>query len=473
MSHPGSTFLDFSLPNATTWFYFSVLLVVGLFFRFGRFLSLRNWDLLTLFALVPGLLLLREAQENRASASRALGADLVLSAGQASANLSPSPTAWIGTSATAAWPARTHFDAGRAIWLAYLWLLIGSAYFFLRCLVELGLVRRPPFAPNLGTGGMIWLGLTLAAVMSAETLRRLHEPLATVPESVAVSRAAEVAAVTLGSWVLGSVALACHLVVVAGLVWIGGRHFQNWPGGIGTGVLYLLLPYTGLAMKDLTHVLPAMFVVLALAAYRWPLVAGVLLGLATLAAYFPLLLVPLWMGFYWKRGLGRFAFGYGLILGVLGLYLWIGGELWDDLQAALNLPDVRAWDWSAVPRAEGLWAGFELHYAYRVPLFIAHLAFVLAAAFWPMPKNLAHLIALSTAVILGVQFWYADAGGTYVVWYLPLLLLLVVRPNLAERTAPIVDPEQDRLRGAWRRLRRSLARLFHRPSTPQRESVRA
>src|SRR5271169_1549593 len=55
-----SIFEDFWLPNATTWFYFSLLLAVALFFKFSRLLSVRNWDVLTLFLLVPGLLLVRQ-----------------------------------------------------------------------------------------------------------------------------------------------------------------------------------------------------------------------------------------------------------------------------------------------------------------------------------------------------------------------------------------------------------------------------
>src|SRR5436309_1368922 len=52
-------FLDFNLPNATTWFYFSLLLAVALFVKFARLLSVRNWDVLTVFLLVPGLLLVQ------------------------------------------------------------------------------------------------------------------------------------------------------------------------------------------------------------------------------------------------------------------------------------------------------------------------------------------------------------------------------------------------------------------------------
>src|SRR5438270_3018874 len=59
-----SIFFDFNLPNATTWFYFSLLLAVALFFKFARLLSVRNWDVLTVFLLVPGLLLLQESRPN-------------------------------------------------------------------------------------------------------------------------------------------------------------------------------------------------------------------------------------------------------------------------------------------------------------------------------------------------------------------------------------------------------------------------
>src|SRR5437588_9077591 len=62
MPVPGSIFFDFKLPTAATWFYFSLLLAVALFFKFSRLLSMRNWDVLTIFLLVPGLLLLQESR---------------------------------------------------------------------------------------------------------------------------------------------------------------------------------------------------------------------------------------------------------------------------------------------------------------------------------------------------------------------------------------------------------------------------
>src|ERR1700738_5154637 len=105
-----SVFLDFSLPNATTWFYFSGLLAVALFFKFSRLLSVRNLDVVMLLLQFPGFLLLLESG-----------------------------------------------DRG---WAGYLWLFCGTGYFLGRCLVDLVLVRRPALGPNLTLGGLAWLAGT-------------------------------------------------------------------------------------------------------------------------------------------------------------------------------------------------------------------------------------------------------------------------------------------------------------------------
>ena len=45
-------FLDFNLPNTTTWFYFSFFLAIAIFFKFTRLLSVRNLDVVMFSA--PG-----------------------------------------------------------------------------------------------------------------------------------------------------------------------------------------------------------------------------------------------------------------------------------------------------------------------------------------------------------------------------------------------------------------------------------
>jgi hypothetical protein len=118
------------------------------------------------------------------------------------------------------------------------------------------------------------------------------------------------------------------------------------------------------------------------------------------------------------------------------------------------------------PTTEGFWLwmdGTGVHWAYRIPIFIAYLAFVFTTAFWPMPKNLAHVLALSAAVLIGIQFWYADQGGVYVLWYLPMLVLLMFRPNLADRRPLVINRETDWLWRLGRRLAYLTQRMLHLP----------
>jgi len=43
-------------------------------------------------------------------------------------------------------------------------------------------------------------------------------------------------------------------------------------------------------------------------------------------------------------------------------------------------------------------------------------------------------------VVVATQFWYSHQGGVYLLWYLPLLLLVVFRPRLASVQSSVFDP---------------------------------
>jgi hypothetical protein len=471
----GSIFLDFHLPNATTWFYMSLVLVVVIFFRFDRFLCLRNWDLLTLFLVTPALLLLHEARQQKSVAAYSHITGQVGVACGISSNLTAGPaatyTALVEVSGLCSAPRPTLFkEADSAVWRAYLWVALGSVYFLLRSLLDLGVVRRPVLSPNLNAGGLILLGVILLAVLGYRTVMLTEEAVSEPsPANVILDKAATVAAQAaeevnrtvstqhnphLAAWIRSALALAGHLVVVFGLAAIGARHFQSIIGGVAAAVLFLLLPYTAYHIGEIYHIFPAALVLGAILAYRRPTCAGILLGLAAGTVYFPVLLFPLWFSFYWRRGAGRFAVAFCGVMAIIGLSLLLDGSLNVYLESILSRPDWRAWDFSAQPKGVGLWTGIELHYAYRVPFFIAYVALVLTTAFWPARKHFGHLIALTAALIIGVQFWYANAGGTYVLWYLPLLVLLTLRPTLTDRFAPEIDPAKD-----W--LARSRRWVFH------------
>jgi hypothetical protein len=452
-----SVFLDFNLPNATTWFYFSFLLAVALFFKFARLLSIRNWDVVTLFLLVPGFLVIESSRLRPAPTADHPAVQAASLVGQAYAPNAPVSAA----GRVSAFLRHPHpaWEAARWRWLGYLWLLCGSAYFFGRCLFDLVLVQRPALAPNLTFGGLAWLAGALLICLTAVAFRQPDRGPPAVENITATATSVPLVVARQWAeppgWALRLAAVLCHVAVVAGLLVVGGRHFGDGGSGMAAATLYLMLPYTGMYVSQLAHAWPVALVVWAVAAYRRPTLAGALLGLASATAVFPALVLPAWIGFYWKRGAGRFLAAFVLAaaacLGTVGYALWTEGALDATLHEVLVQT---AWQPWKTPVTEGFWTG--IHAAYRIPVFVAYLAFVLASAVWPAPKNLAHLLALSAAALVGIQLWYADQGGTYVLWYLPLLLLLVFRPNLHDHRAPVLDPDNDwLLRG-----RRGLVRFF-------------
>src|SRR5437764_11482387 len=127
-----SIFFEFNLPNGTTWFYFSFLLAVALFFKFSRLLSVRNRDVVTVFLLVPGLLLLQDARPNPATPEKhpAVAAASVIAA--SGGNAVALPVA--GLSGVGALARTPELAPANTLWFGYLWLLCGSAYFLVRCL---------------------------------------------------------------------------------------------------------------------------------------------------------------------------------------------------------------------------------------------------------------------------------------------------------------------------------------------------
>lgn len=452
MMLPASIFFDFSLPNASTWSLFSLILAIALFFKFSRILSVRNWDILTLFLLTPGLLILQDTHREIAQLQEAMRA--------AQEQKAPINALQIEMAQLTRW-----------LWFGYVWLLLGSGYFLARCLFDLTLVRRPALAPNLSLGGLAWLASALGVCLAAVALRpqQPQGPAETAPigkgsplvepvQQIMANRvdrltAADKAGIDTSLVVERSLAILCHLAVVIGLVVIGAKHFQDIHAGMAAAAFYLVIPYTAIYIAQVHHVWPIALLIWAVVSYRRPMLAGTLLGLST-GSYFTALVFPAWLSFYRRRGAGRFAAAFllsaGLSLSILALHLWLQGDLHHRINDALALSDWQAWK---EPRTEGFWRwidGSSIHWAYRIPIFIAYIAFLVMTAFWPQPKNLAHVLALSTASLIGIQFWYADQGGVYVLWYLPLLLLLVFRPNLSERLPPEINPESDRLKG-WRR----------------------
>jgi len=240
------------------------------------------------------------------------------------------------------------------------------------------------------------------------------------------------------------IAILSQLAIVAGMIVIGYWHFDNIRMGIGAATLYLMLPYTAQMTGHVDHALPAALILWAVVFYRYPLYAGMLIGLGMGTSYFALYLLPLWISFYWQRGLGRFVLGVvgslAVLTGVLALTSASPLEFWKRVQAMFGL----YWP-MAMTGLDGIWhSDLPGHWSpeYRIPIFAVFVILCAGFAIWPAQKNLGTLLSCSAAVMVATQFWQGfgsghggDGGGMFMAWYLPLTLLSVFRPNLEDRIA--------------------------------------
>ena len=409
--------------HPTTWFYVSSLMMIGIFFKFHRFFSVRNLDLIGLISFTPGLLLLAHGKD-------ALG---------------------------------------------YAWLFTIGALFLVRLLLDTVMVRRPLLEPNLSAAGLTFTGGALfvflmtnvvTSQITADDLEadfngsvRLEKVL-----SLRSFQAGEEGSVqhgpgypmfhTFANGLLGApspdeevgqaesrrdlprramatrpAAILGHLAVIVAIVLICYRHFDNVQTGVAAASLYLMLPYASQMTGRVDHVIPAALIVWAIAAYRRPAVAGALIGLAGGLVFYPLFLLPLWLGFYWRRGAVRFVVGVVVALAVLVLLLAASsedlGSFWSQLQVMFGATSF------SVERVDGFWVSE----AYLIPVAAGFLALSVGMGLWPAHKNLGTLLSCSAAILLSSQFLKTHQGGLYMAWYLPLLVLTIFRPNLEDRVA--------------------------------------
>lgn len=408
-------FLQFDPPDSTAWLYTAGAVAVSCFLQFTRLFTLRNLDLLLLGLFAPGFLLIEDAV-------RAQLTDAGLAAGERLAG--------------------------------YAWLLTASAIWFVRCFLDGLIVRRPRVAPNLTPPGLFFLaGALLVGLSVATAVKPLERENGRVGRpTAAVNGVEETAAAVVEQtqpdggpppevvrrWAARGVGIVCQIAVVVLLVLICLKHFQDATTAATAAALYLLLPPTAYQFDQSHHVWPTAFVLGAVLAFRRPSTAGLLLGLAAGTSFFPLVLFPAWWQFYHGRGSGRFAVWFAAAVGgsavVAVLSLWLGHGYFAGVWQPENLKDWQPW---VKPETESVWTGGK--WVYRLPLFVAYLGMVLGTFVWPKARNLGQLLAVSAAVLLGIQFWFADRGGLYVLWYAPLLILMVLRPTATHLTPPGVN----------------------------------
>ena len=427
-----------------TWVYLSSLLMIGVFFKFSRFWSVRNLDLLMLILLAPGLLMVHFGQLGQLTSQEQTPV------GQGDTDEPPDSVGEAGAGAVG--QAVTVSPPQRTEYWGYLWLLTVNLVWLLRMLLDTGLTRRPLLAPNLSVGGMAFIGVALFGFLAGHSIF-LSTIIDSAPGSITDVITARMEQflrfqspdkgpgnAALDALPLGAnrtIALLSHFAIVLGLVMVSWRHFGNATNGIGAATLYLMIPYTSQLTGRIDHFLPAALLVWAIFFYRRPLLAGLFIGAAIGCIYYPLFMLPLWFSFYWRRGWIRFLIGALISLALLTLALRMAtgsANFLDDLQRMFGV--IRP----AMAGLEGVWnsqiGGWSP--VYRLPVLCAVLVLGLSMFLWPAQKNLGTLISGSAAMILCSQFWHGYGGGLYIAWFLPLTLLMIFRPNLEDRVAETV-----------------------------------
>ncbi len=340
----------------------------------------------------------------------------------------------------------------------FVYLLGIESLLLLRLMLDPLMVRRPLLDPNLTTGGLNFIGISLFIFMMANVVYSTPRiqvtqgpalgpgyammnmlpaiptrPVSNTPGGVLPPTNAELTASQARlAMIAKMLAIFAHLAIVAGIVLISNRHFANLRAGVGCATLYLMLPYTAQMTGRVDHALPAALLLWAVLSYRKPFVAGIFLGLAGGLVYYPLFLLPLWFSFYWQRGARPFAVGVVAMLALLMLALSFddSASLTEHLRRMFGLlnPNREAHE------LRGIW-GLGWNPIWRLPVIVAFVILSIFFAIWPAQKNLGTLLSGSAALMVAAQFWHGYGAGLYIAWFLPLLLLTVFRPNLQDRVA--------------------------------------
>ena len=227
-------------------------------------------------------------------------------------------------------------------------------------------------------------------------------------------------------------AITSQFAIVIGLILICYWHFNNFRMGIEAATIYLIIPYTAIYMGHVMHALPAALIVWAIATLKRPWVAGLLIGFAIGVSYYPLFLLVLWISFYWEKGKWPFIYGVLIGLGICTL-----GLIFTSVNVTQFLAQLQRMLGVFAPRMKNLGGIWQLGWDqwFRMPLLAAFIVFSASFAFWPIQKNIGSLISCTAAVMVALQFWHGFDGGTYLAYYIPLTLLVFLRPNVDGRDA--------------------------------------
>lgn len=368
--------------NLATYGYLTLTLFVALFYKFSRPFSLRNFDVVIAQLPLVGYVL-----------------------------LATSPT------------------------LGYAVLLCFAAATVVRCYIDPGLERRPALGTNVTPGAMTFL-VCVAVLFHVLCGRNVH------PNQLDVfSKGADLgaAATPLVVWpavraLVGPtwsyvvdllISSFAHAAVAFALVMVGRCWFNDVGLGLASALCYVGSAAVLWSVGSPAHAVPPALLMVALVSASRPLVAGLVLGFVAGVTDGIVLLIPFWAPVLMRQHARGFAIGLLSGLAASWVVAYAGGCEW-----ALGTGRLQTvyFDRVSCGPEHGIWG--EASPALRLAVVAVTLGLVSGFLLWPIHKNMMSVVAASTAILAALQLWYPYGGGTYVTWYLPLLLLLIFRPTL-------------------------------------------
>jgi hypothetical protein len=217
--------------------------------------------------------------------------------------------------------------------------------------------------------------------------------------------------------------------------------------GVGDG------DYSIGGMTFASHIAPASVSLLAFALLPRPLWSGVLLAASVGVLFYPVFMLPAWLGYYWtKRAqLTRFLIGFGVASVVIAAAVLalsrpahgrglIGTILYDTV-GHQESPEAYGSSPFGFWGQRGGWRGWAMtpladNQSMTRPVVLAFFAFAAGMFFVARNRTPAQLALIVAAVAMGAQLWKIHATATYVTWYYPFLLLgfFAGTPTVTPRT---------------------------------------
>lgn len=488
----------------STWAYLSSLLMLALFFKFNRFWSFRNFDLILLIMLAPGLLMVhygihppQTIVESFSSASGEVTSEPnsdenpeVEQANQDESKTTddkPGEEESVessGDEATAEVAEYTDLQLWqrRLQRRGFLWLFGIGTIWVIRMLVDPSLIKKPFLEANLGSGGLIFLACSLMVFLFANIITSppAAEDISGPRDAVKLMQTDQA-----DKWELESLRrrgpgyALLHLFPTFPTFANNGKMLQEDADSANKLVKYEIAAKTMAILSQIA-------IVLALVFFGRNHFDDLRIGIAIAVIYLMLPYTAQHTGrtmhvlpaalLIWSLTMYRVPWASGILLGLAAAvayyplfliplffsYYWyrgrtrfaigllgaisvaIGSLVFTSSDVGNFFEQLRAMFGFWPPETEhleGIW-NLGWFYGYRIPLLVGFVAMCITFAAWPAQKTVSSLLCCSCAAMVAVQFWHGFGGGLYMAWYLPIALLVFFRPNLDETTAVQMLPER-------------------------------